>query len=210
MRSAEEQRQDQISPTKNQEIRPAGTENLARLEGNLWRNKAAIRYLLGLGISSDTIRKFHLGIKEPYRRKPDDKIISGVLCYPLISYAGETLGRYGYYAIPGVTENPLGEGGWGPGQPMTYYSGDITGKRALLVVSSCRELWVLNQQLTGTELEKTAAIISRSHEAGVPEEWKQVEFWSGWSAVFFLQGDNNSCEQVAHCLMRYCQRKSFG
>lgn len=92
---------------------------------------------------------------------------------------------------------------------MSYYCDDVTGKRVLLVVSSCRELWMLDQQLTGTELEKTAAIISRSHDAGAPEDWKQVEFWSGWAAVFFLQSNNSSSEQVARCLIRYCRREVF-
>jgi hypothetical protein len=187
-------------------VQTAGPENLARLEGNLWRNKTALQYLFDRGITPTTIRKFHLGIKEPYKRKADERTVSNVLCYPLISSTGEALSHYGCYAMPGVTENALDEGGWGRGRPRTYYSGSAAEKTILLVTDSCYELWVLDQHLIGTGLEDNSIVISPSHGSAIPSEWKSPEFWSRWSTIYFVQHTNASGEQIARDLSRFCGR----
>ena len=56
------------------------------------------------------------------------------MCYPVISYAGETLGRYVYLAVPATAGKRPSEGARGAGKPRTYYSGVATGRRTLLVV----------------------------------------------------------------------------
>jgi len=187
-------------------VQTAGPENLARLEGNLWRNKAALQYLFDRGFTPATIHKFHLGIKEPYKRKVDGSIVSNVLCYPLISSTGETLSHYGCYAIPDVTENAVEEGSWGRGKPRTYYSGSAIEKTILLVTDSCYELWVLDQHLIGSGLEDKSLIIAPSHGSVVPDEWKNPEFWSYWSAIYFVQQNNSSGEKLARDVSRFCGR----
>jgi hypothetical protein len=196
-------------PVSSQRARPAGPENLGRLKSNLWRNAAATKYLFDRGLSAETIRKFHLGIKEPYHRRSDGKTVSGVLCYPLISSNGEPLSRYGYYSIPGVTEYPPDQDSLGPGRPATYYSGDVTTKTILLVADNCLELWILDQHLKGTEHEETTVIISPSHPSCIPDEWKTEEFWSRWAAVFFVQGNAGGNEKTIRRLARYCLRDIF-
>lgn len=202
-------RYDAPSPLSSQAGPLAGPENLGRLQSNLWRNSAATQYLLGRGLSAETIRKFHLDMKEPYRRKSDGLTVSGVLCYPLISQHGEPLGRYGYYAIPGVTENPPDSDGWGPGKTATYYSGDVAGKTTLLVADSCRELWVLDQHLEGTELERSVVIIAPSHGSSLPDEWKTSEFWASWAKVIFVHSDAARHAQTTRVLIRHCGREVF-
>lgn len=194
---------------RSQAARPAGPENLGRLKSNLWRNAAATQYLFDRGLSAETIRKFHLGMKEPYRRKSDGQTVSGVLCYPLISHEGEALGRYSYYAIPGVTENPPDEDGWGPGKPATYYSCDVAGKTTLLVAASCRELWMLDQQLKGTELERSVVVIAPSHGSSLPDEWKKSEFWASWARVIFVHYDAVRHAQTTRFLIPHCGREVF-
>jgi hypothetical protein len=127
----------------------AGPENLARLKSNLRRHRDALQHLFSLGLTPKTISKFHLGIREPYTRR-DGRTVSDALCYPVISSAGEPLSRYSCYNIPGVTHNPADEDGWGKGRPVTYYSGSTDGKDHLMVVSGCKELWVVDQRLGGT------------------------------------------------------------
>jgi hypothetical protein len=202
-------RLDASPPLRSQAARPAGPENLGRLKSNLWRNAAATQYLFDRGLSAETIRKFHLGMKEPYRRKSDGQTVSGVLCYPMISHHREPLGRYGYYAIPGVTENPPDEDGWGPGKPTTYYSGDVAGKSILLVAASCRELWALDQHLEGTEFGRSVVVIAPSHGSGLPVEWKKSEFWAGWAKVIFVHSDAVRHTQTPRVLIRHCGREVF-
>lgn len=184
----------------------AGSENLARLESNLWRNKAALQYLADRGLAPATIRRFHLGIKEPYKRRSDEKIISNVLCCPIISNNGDALSRYCCFAIPGVTENILAEDSWSRGQPKTYYSGSTADKTIVLVADSCYELWVLDQYLAGSDIEDKSVIIAPSHGSAIPGEWKNTEFWSCWSAIYFVHHSNASGEQLARNLSRFCGR----
>lgn len=186
----------------------AGPENLSRLESNLRRNKAALQYLFDRGLTEDTIRRFHLGLKEPYRRKSDGKTVTGALCYPIISQMGEALSRYGCYNIPGVTENPVDKNGWGRGSPTTYYSGPVIGKSLLFVAEGCKDLWILDQHLTGTPLGKKTIIISSSHGSGIPEEWKETSFWSSWSGVYFGHDNDDAGEQMARLLVRFCGREA--
>lgn len=187
----------------------AGTENLARLESNLRRHHAALQYLHDRGLTTETILKFHLGLKEPYRRKSDGKTVSNALCYPLISSAGEPLNRYGCYNIPGVTENPVDKNGWGRGSPSTYYSGPVSKKGILFVAEGCKDLWILDQCLAGTPLENDIIIVSSSHGSGIPDEWKDAHFWSPWSAVYFGHDNDKAGEQIARTLIRFCGREVY-
>lgn len=184
----------------------AGPENLARLESNLRRNESAMQHLLGCGLNAATINKFHLGLREPYKQKSGGKIISNVLCYPLIARDGQLLGRYGCRAIPGVTHNLNEAAGGLRGKPRSYYSDSPEGRTLLLVVSNCMELWVLDQHLRGTLSEKDICIITTSHELRVPDEWRGVEFWSGWTAVYFAQRTDIAGERLAQDLSRFCGR----
>lgn len=197
--------QDSFLPNRRP-AQTAGPENLARLEGNLWRNETALQYLFDRGIAPATIRRFHIGIKEPYKRKTNGRVISNVLCYPLISRTGDTLSHYGCYAIPGLTENAVDKVSWGRGKPRTYYSASAAEKTVLLVTDSCYELWVLDQHLKGSGLEDKSIIIAPSHGSTTPGEWKNPEFWSCWSAIYFVQHSNVSGEQIARDLSRFCGR----
>lgn len=194
---------------KERNMRFAGPENLARLESNLWRNQEALQYLLGSGLAEATIRKFHLGLREPYERKQDGLIVRNVLCYPLLSSRGEALGRYGCCAMLGLTKNAPSPASWGRGESRTYYSAPIEGKTMLLVADDCFELWTLDQHLKGTSLENEVSIIAPSHGPGIPTEWKAQDFWSRWLAVYLLQGNDQEREHAARELARHCGRDVF-
>jgi Protein of unknown function (DUF3631) len=188
-------------------VRFAGPENLARLESNLRRNQTALKYLHGRGLAADTIRKFHLGLREPCRRTRDGRCVTDVLCYPLLTSTGDVLGKYGCYAIPDVTEGVAKKGGWGRGRPATYYSGPAARKSILLVADDCFDLWVLDQRLTGTGLGDNCVIVAPSHGPSVPSEWKLPAFWSRWSSVYFVQRSDASGDLAARALGRFCARE---
>lgn len=188
-------------------VQSAGPENLARLESNLRRHPAALQYLYDRGLTIGTINKFHLGIKEPYKRKTDEKIVTNALCYPIISSEGEPLSRYGCYNIPGITENPVDKNGWGRGRPTTYYSCAIAGKSTIFVAEGCKDLWMLDQHLAGTSSGREIAIISSSHGSGIPAEWKTSAFWESWDTVYFGHDSDGAGDQMARHLVRFCGRE---
>jgi hypothetical protein len=201
--------QDILPSVKARIIQPAGPENLARLESNLRRNQAALQHLLDLGLTPASVSKFHLGIKEPYRRKGDGKLVRHALCYPVISCDGEPLGRYGCCAIPGLTENPPDQCTWGRGKPLTYYSGSVDGKTGLVVAGTCQDLWAIDERLMSSLLADQAVVIAPSYGPNIPDEWKRPEFWSSWAAVYFAQGIDPAGERMARDLVRLCGREVF-
>jgi hypothetical protein len=201
----ENERRDAGSP----DDKLAGPENLARLENNLRRHKAALQYLFDRGLNEATISKFHLGIKEPYRRKTDGKTVIDALCYPLMSSNGEPLSRYGCYNIPDVTQNPVDQNGWGRGSPDTYYSNSIAGKSILFVTEGCKDLWVLDQHITGDPLASRMVLISSSHGSGIPAEWRTPAFWASWEIVYFGHDNDQAGEQMARNVVRFCGREAL-
>jgi hypothetical protein len=208
--SPDQHRRQGTSPSPDEQaIAPAGAENLLRLKSNLRRNRRALQRLLDSGLTIRTVEKFHLGVKEspPAERESEDA--DTVVCYPVISYAGEALGRYGHLAVPATAGKRPSEGARGAGKPRTYYSGAAAGRRTLLVADDPWQLWVLDQHLEGTELEEGAVIICPSHGQGVPDEWKTAGFWSGWDAVYFLHSNTGHHDVTSRSLLRYCGRDVF-
>jgi hypothetical protein len=190
-------------------VQPAGPENLARLESNLRRHQSAMNYLHDRGLTLSTISRFHLGIKEPYTRRTDGRIVAHVLCYPVISSSGESLSRYGCLSIPGVTENPGAEYCWGRGDPTTYYSGPSNGQSAIFVAQDCFDVWILDQYLDCSDSDSSIVFICASHGLSIPSEWKTPSFWSQWRVIYFGQNNNLIGEQAARSLARCCGREAF-
>lgn len=197
-----------MDPTERDEkINAAGPENLARLENNLLRNRAAMQYLRDRGISSDTVRKFHLGIKEPYTRKADGETVSNVLCYPVLSTSGEPLGRYGYCNITGVTRSPEPEGYWSRGRPRTYHSGDVAGKASILIVETCEDLWVLHQHLSSSLLLRSIILVTSTHARATPDEWNIPSFWVTWEKIYLGYDRGPAADRLASEIERRTGRK---
>jgi hypothetical protein len=182
-------------------IQRAGPENLGRLKSNLRRHQAALDHLFALGLTSKTISKFHLGIKEPYTRR-DGRVVSNALCYPVISSTGDPLSRYACYNIPGITQNPVDEIGWSKGRPITYYSGSTEGKDVLFIIASCKELWAVDQHLASTVVGGKLVIICPSHGDSVPEEWEHSAFWSTWATVYLGLRNNGESDSMTYQLAR--------
>lgn len=194
--------------TSGRVIRPAEPGNLSRLESNLRRNSVALQYVLDSGLTADTIHKFCLGFKPLHEPEFEEETV-GALCYPLISYSGEAVGRYGYLAIPMEAGKLYGEDAWGVGKSLTYYSGAVAGKTTLLVVDNPWQLWVLDQHLRGTELAERVVVICPSYGRSIPDEWKSSDFWSGWADVYFLHANTSHSDLTFRPLLRYCSREIF-
>lgn len=160
-------------------------------------------------LTARTVEEFHLGVKESPPAKCESDEADAVVCYPVISYTGEALGRYGHLAVPATAGKRPSEGARGAGKPRTYYSGAAAGRSTLLVADDPWQLWVLDQHLGDTELRESAVIICPSHGQGVPDEWKTAGFWSGWAAVYFVHSNTGHHDVTSRSLLRYCGRDIF-
>jgi len=181
-------------------------EDLAKLESNLRSNQETLQYLYDRGLSEFTIRKFHLGIKDPYQRKVDGQWVTNLLRYPLLSTGGEPLDHYGHYKIPGVTENFDGEILSSPTRARTYHTGDIVGMVKLFVAGSCEDIWILDQHLTSFNSELNILLISSTHSHEVPDEWMIPSFWASWESVYLGFSGGKISEQLINQISRCCGR----
>lgn len=208
--SPDQHRRQGTSPSPDEQaIAPAGAENLSRLKSNLRRNRRVLQRLYDAGLMARTVDKFHLGVKESPPAEREGGEADAVVCYPVISYAGDPLSRYGHFPVPAMAGKRLCDGALGAGKPRTYYSGAAAGRRTLLVADDPWQLWVLDQHLEETELGARAVIICPSHGQVIPDEWKTVGFWSGWDAVYFLHSNTGRHDVTSRSLLRYCGRDVF-
>jgi hypothetical protein len=168
-----------------------------------------LQRLFDSGLTARSVDKFHLGVKESPPGEREGREAGAVVCYPVISYAGEALGRYGHLAVPATPGKRPGESARGAGRPRTYYSGAAAGRRTLLVADDPWQLWALDQQLGGTELGESAVIICPSHGQSVPDEWRTAGFWSGWDAVYLVHSNTGHHDATSRSLLRYCGRDVF-
>lgn len=197
------------TPLPASDPKPASLQNLTRRSRKLFRNRKAIDYLLNRGLTQETIKRFHLGLSEPYFSKLTNQTVENALGYPLISRSGDPLGRFFYYKIPDVTLNPTSDNGWGAGSPVTYWSKATDGKRSVFVAEGAKDVWILAQKIEETELDKKMVVMTSSHGAGCPRDWQKRDFWSEFDTIYAGQDSDESGagDQMAERLAGYVGKK---
>lgn len=171
-------------------INQSGEENELRLRQRLWADPLALEAVRGLGLFDETIRRFRLGLKEPYSARGSGLTVSRAVAFPVLDLAGGRTGRWSYATLPGLTSHAPHAVGWGPGLSRTCYSGAADTASTIFVVSSPLTMWLLAQTLSGTLPELVVA--TRSHPVGVPAEWRDPAFWRRWGTVIIgmsIDGD---------------------
>jgi hypothetical protein len=180
----------------------------AVLRKRLRENVQALRFLSELGIQTQTVEYFGLGLSAPYTNRKDNQEQSDALVYPLRAQGGHFVGRYGYVNIPGVTKNPVGQGTWIAGEPRTYYSGMVDGRRSVFVCGGPIDLWRNWQELRHTALADDLLLISSTTSGAFPRSWVDPVFWSGWEVVYFGHGRGETNEQVVAKLSEMIGREA--
>lgn len=161
---------------------------MARLKSALRRHAPAMAALRALGIQGRTIERLGLGIKQPYIPRGGAPEIRDALAFPLMS-CGRPLGRYGYYNVPSVTANPPHPKGWGAGVCAEYRLGP--GESAVaLVCPDVLDAWLAWQSYG--DGPGAPAVLSRTHWAGWPGEWKSSSHWSRYETVVTIDGDGQA------------------
>ena len=180
------------------DLQPINPETLIRYQSLLDREPRAIAYLEGRGLNRGTIQRFGLGIAPPYPHDaPKDRQTRFALTSPIIDRRGRFLGRMPKTTIPGLTTNPRDAKGWCHGNPQSYWDGKIGHKSRLFVTEGMKDLWRLSQEMQGTGLGSEMALLTSTHGSGIPEEWKDPEFWAPWDEIFLGQDADPAGQAMA-------------
>ncbi len=173
--------------TKPQELGLLNDENNAKVRKRLRDNRKALDYLLNVrGFTQATLDEYRMGLSEPYV-KDGKPVHADALAAPLRGFDGRFYRKYVNYAIPRVTQDhrEKKQKAWSPGPARAYYSGDARKKKWLFVCDGLKDLWALTQVVKGTRLDELVVFASSTNGGGgLPDEWKDPEFWNQWEKVF--------------------------
>ena len=158
-----------------------GADNELRLRRRLWSDGRALRSVRELGLVDATIRRFRLGLREPYLSRDAGLVIERALSFPVLAADGTRESRWGYLNLEGVTAHPPHPVGWGPGTVRTCWSRPVTPGATLLVVPSATDMWLVAQAMG--EAWGSLVIACPSWPGGPPPGWRDPRFWRGWDRV---------------------------
>lgn len=83
------------------------------------------------------------------------------------------------------------------GGPFSTWNACIHGKGILFVAEGMKDQWRLHQEIAGTTLEKSMAILSSTHGSAVPHEWEDPAFWASWRTVYLGHDNDSAGERLA-------------
>jgi len=189
---------DPVRPAKQMAVEDTGdrpSDGCSRLETRLWRTPKAVECVRNWGLTTATMRRFHLGLKEPYLSRQTGEVTDQALSFPIIGSQGWIPNRYAYLNLEGLTSNPAHPVGWGPGRPLTAFSRRPFRSASLVLVDSMVDLWLMAQALDTPG--ETLVVASRSHPQDLPVEWLSDGFWATWSRVTLLVRSASDEERIA-------------
>lgn len=181
-----------------------GADNELRLRRSLWSDPPALRATRGLGLADATIRRFRLGLKEPYVSRVDGVLVERALAFPVLAADGSRDGRWAYLNLEGVTTNPQHPVGWGPGPVRTFWSRAADPSATLVVLPSVIDLWLVAQALG--EAWNSLVAVCPSWPGGVPAEWRSPRFWQGWDRVVLGLAGGADEDDLARAIGRTTDR----
>ncbi|MBW6528539.1 DUF3631 domain-containing protein [Sphingomonas sp. RHCKR7] len=167
--------------------RARGEENGERLRRRLWGDAGALAALRDMGLRDATVRRFRLGLKEPYLSRVTGLTTERALAIPVPLPDGSASSRWAFLNLPGVTRHPAHPFGWGAGRPHACHSRAVTRGSTLLVVPNVLDLWLLSQVFG--EAYDSIVVSCPSHPGGEPAEWSEPGYWRLWDAVVLGLGD---------------------
>lgn len=171
-----------------------GAENELRLRRRLWSDARALRSVHDLGLTDATIRRFRLGIREPYVSR-ENIVVERALSFPVLAADGTRGSRWGYLNLDGVTANPPHPVGWGPGNVRTCWSRVVTPGATLLVLPAPLDMWLVAQAMG--DAWGSLVLACPSWPGGAPPAWRDPGFWRGWDRVVLGLSDRADDEDLA-------------
>jgi hypothetical protein len=166
----------------------ASSDHTERLRARLLASPTAMAHLTDIGLSAQTIQRFHLGLSEPQPVKNAGgrsiERTRSAITVPVIGPDGLPKARM-------IKITPAGSGVRAakpavscPGGAATYWSAAANGAADLLVVSRVTDLWRVAQALEKTHRGASTIIIASSRPDEIPAEWLDPDFWQRWRQVY--------------------------
>lgn len=183
----------------------ASNEAIAVLQKRLREDPAAMQWLHSRGLLDETIRYFKLGLSKPYEHKKTGVTMDKSLVYPVFNRAGVATKRFNNYNIPGLTQNPVDQNGWGAGTTLSNYGGNPRG-RSIFVCEGAKDLWILHQHIQNTPLAEELLLVTSTHGSNYPWEWQGPEHWKDFDVVFFGQDNDEQGEKIVEKLVSFIGR----
>lgn len=182
-----------------------GAENELRLRRRLWSDAPALRSVRELGLTDATVRRFRLGLREPYVSRETGLTTERALSFPVLSADGTRRSRWGYLNLEGVTAYPPHPVGWGPGAVRTCWSRAVTPGATLLIVPTAVDMWLVAQAMG--EAWGSLVIACPSWPGGAPPEWRDPRFWRSWDRVVLGLSGRADDEDLAMVAGRAADRE---
>ena len=191
-------------------LRLVSDQTVAKYAGRLRRNQPALDYLYGRGLTQETIDFFRLGLRPPYTGK-DNVFRQNALVFPLIGSGGEWFKPYGYYNVPGVSENPVDKNGWCPTSPrVSYNTKRLPTHQYLFVVEGFKDLWILHQKIQGTDLAAHCIIATSTHGSQIPIEVQaDPNIFNGYTKIFVCTDSDPTGVETATAWATYIGTRAY-
>jgi len=189
-------------------MRQLNSEYNKRLVKRLSENAGAMQYLKDRQLGDAAIARFNIGLSQPYKNR-DGETQQDALVFPLKGRNGSFYKKYGYYNIPGVTQNPIDQNGWMSGSPMTYFADKVGLQKYLFVCEGIKDVWRHWEMLHAFGRDKDYLVISSTHGSGIPEEWRDPLFWSKYDAVLLGHDNDDAGDAMAEKIAVLAQRDVF-
>lgn len=172
-----------------------------KLVSRLKSNSKALEYLYKRSLTDETIQEFRLGLTHPYNR--DGVISSDALAFPIRNMDGSFSSHHAFYAIDGVSQNPIDRNGWMKGKPQIYFTHAFRKQKNLFVCEGIKDAWVIYQNLKKYDLLSQFLICSSTHGSSIPDAMKNANFWTKFEKIYLGHDHDSAGNKIAEKLSEF-------
>ena len=179
-----------------------------KLVSRLRSNPLALEYLHKRSLTNETIQEFKLGLTHPYTNR-DGVVLSDALAVPIRKVDGSFSSHHAFYAIEGVTKNPVDRNGWMKGKPQVYFTHAFRKQKKLIVCEGIKDAWVLYQNLKKNDLLSQFLVCSGTHGSSIPDEMKNPNFWTKFEKIYFGHDHDSAGNKMAEKLSEFAPLECY-
>lgn len=182
--------------TKMPEQKAAHHLALKTMRDAMRGNEKAMEYLASRQITAETLKYFSLGLNGTVDFRGVPRKTPNAMIFPLMNTNGVLENRYGFYNIPGLTENPMDPNGWITGNPTAYCSSPKGNQHYMVVVEGMKDLWRTWQFLCEHGIQDHFWLVTSTHGTNPPWEAFESWFWKGHKEILLAYDNDKAGEAM--------------